>query len=213
MKIVNVMASSIDGRIGLSSNESDEERRSYGFTNIEDREFVRSQILSADAVMTGAKSMRASSGAWLQKNQKDQFPHWYVFSNRGLEPDLEFWRQRDIPRTVVSESLQDKETFADLDVDLIYSKRGLAALDAVKDAEERGFEKVLLFGGGFINKIFYAANLVDELMLTLCPKILGSVQAPYFVSPPIPRPVSLNLVSSHASRSHVFLHYKIQKDA
>lgn len=207
------MASSIDGRIGLSSNESDEDRRAYGFTNMEDREFVRSQILTADAVMTGAQSMRASGGAWWQKNDRDQFPRWYVFSNRGLEEKLEFWKQSDIPRTIVSEALSSKETFCDQTVDLIHSSAKNIVTEAVRDAERRGFEKVLLFGGGFINKIFYEANLVDELMLTLCPKILGSLQSPDLVTPTLSSPVTLSLLSSHASQSHVFLHYKIQKDA
>ena len=70
MKIINVMAASLDGKIAAHSKESDGARRSYGFTNKDDQEFVRQQLLTADAVITGANSLRASGSAWEVKNSR-----------------------------------------------------------------------------------------------------------------------------------------------
>ncbi len=213
MKIINVMASSIDGLIGLSEQESDEQRHAYGFTNMDDREFVRSQLLAADAVITGAQSMRASRSAWSQKNAREQFPHWYVLSRRGLEAELEFWRQRQIPRTVVLAAKSSAASFPDPLVGKLVATEDSIANAVVEDAKCRGYETVLLFGGGQINNLFYQAGLVDEIKLTVCPRILGRVGAPHLVNPGLEQPVSLELLSSHVSRSHVFLHYRIQKNA
>lgn len=43
----------------------------------------------------------------------------------------------------------------------------------VKQLENKGFKQMLLLGGGTINTLFLKENLVDELYLTLEPKIFG----------------------------------------
>jgi dihydrofolate reductase len=45
--------------------------------------------------------------------------------------------------------------------------------DAVKEAKSRGFEKVLLIGGGKTNAGFLKENLIDEIYLDVHPLILG----------------------------------------
>jgi riboflavin-specific deaminase-like protein len=49
-------------------------------------------------------------------------------------------------------------------------------------AAERGVSSVLCEGGGVINAAFFAARSVDELYLTLCPRILGGFAAPSLVA-------------------------------
>lgn len=39
--------------------------------------------------------------------------------------------------------------------------------------EQKGFESVVIAGGGHINSLFLAANLVDELYITVEPVVLG----------------------------------------
>ncbi len=51
-------------------------------------------------------------------------------------------------------------------------------------AAERGVSSVLCEGGGIINAAFFAARSVDELHLTICPRILGGSRAPTLVSGP-----------------------------
>jgi 5-amino-6-(5-phosphoribosylamino)uracil reductase len=50
-----------------------------------------------------------------------------------------------------------------------------AALSALR---ERGIERLLVEGGGGVNASFLAADLIDELAVTLCPVILGGADAP-----------------------------------
>ena len=47
-------------------------------------------------------------------------------------------------------------------------------LKLIKRLEDRGYKKMLLVGGGRINSLFFRQNLVNELYITLEPKIFGS---------------------------------------
>jgi riboflavin biosynthesis pyrimidine reductase len=60
MQIINVMASSIDGRIGLHDREGDAERQSIGLSGNADQNYLRTQIENADAIIVGATSIRAN---------------------------------------------------------------------------------------------------------------------------------------------------------
>jgi riboflavin-specific deaminase-like protein len=48
-------------------------------------------------------------------------------------------------------------------------------------ANERGCEVVLCEGGGVLNAAFFAAGAVDEICLTLVPRVLGGAEAPTMV--------------------------------
>ncbi len=210
MIVTNIMASSIDGFIASEQLEPDERRQATGFTSEEDHEFVRKQIKGADAIITGAQSMRASRGAWEQKGRNDKYPHWVVYTNSGLDDGLAFWDQKHIPRTLASsrpvEILQGSGV-----QNLTYGEQ-LPGISVIEHLKTQGFEKVLLFGGGDINKIFYNENLVDELKITFCPVIIGRSDAPRFICPPLEVPVKVRLLSSQVVDNFVFLHYRVQKN-
>ncbi len=44
----------------------------------------------------------------------------------------------------------------------------------LNDLEKRGFEMALICGGTFVNSLFLQENLIDEIQLTIEPKIFGS---------------------------------------
>ena len=46
--------------------------------------------------------------------------------------------------------------------------------EIVKELEHRGFEKMLLLSGESLNKEFFQNSLIDEIYLTVEPKIFGS---------------------------------------
>lgn len=49
-----------------------------------------------------------------------------------------------------------------------------SVVEIVKDLEKRGFEKMLLLSGENLNKEFFENNLIDEIYLTVEPKVFGS---------------------------------------
>lgn len=206
------MAMSLDAKIGSHPLESDQERRSYGFTNKDDQEHVRALLKSADAVITGANSMRASSGAWNQKNAKGVFPVWIIMSRSGLDDSLKFWDQVDIPRVLIGSGIRPQsDRQKNSGVIFVDSLNKHPAKTAKEWLDSQKIETCLLFGGGEINQLFYSENLVDELKITICPIIVGTLDAPSFVAPGLPAKKHLTLMSSNALGNHVFLSYSVQK--
>lgn len=215
MKIVNVMAATLDGKIAGHSLESDKARRDYGFTNKVDQEFVRTQLQSADAVITGANSLRASEGAWQVPNHKGRCATWIVLTSKGLDPGLRFWTQDNVEKWLVCPA-GTKSVSAPLNarnVRVIEVPHGINIAEYVaKQAELAGYHNVLLFGGGHVNRLFYSAGLVDELRLTLCPMLLGLPDASNLLAPPLASPVRFRLESSNQNGDLLFLSYTVQKN-
>lgn len=87
--------------------------------------------------------------------------------------------------------------------------RARAALDVLA---ARGVRRVLLEGGGELNFSFFAANLVDEIYITVTPRILGGADAPTvvdgkgFLESAHPR---LELASCRRRGNEVFLRYRV----
>jgi riboflavin biosynthesis pyrimidine reductase len=78
-------------------------------------------------------------------------------------------------------------------------------------AAASSFDRVLLFGGGAINRMCYAAGVVDSLVLTVCPVLLGSAEAVPLVAPALPHPVQLTLDHVRSEGNFVFLHYRVHR--
>lgn len=211
MKIVNVMAVSLDGLIASNHHETDNMRREKGFVNDADKEFVRTQLGFADAVICGRHSMAASKRIWEVLNVKGTYPEWYIFSNKGLDTNLEFWKQEKITRFIVSKMEQKiDEKFKNV-LNLNYFEKDPAQYIFDFLSARKHIENVVLFGGGYINQMFYQRKLVDELKVTICPFILGSKDPAKFVEPSLDSEVELELTSSHIIQNHVFLSYIIKK--
>jgi dihydrofolate reductase len=43
----------------------------------------------------------------------------------------------------------------------------------LKDLEKEGFSEVILAGGALVNSLFAESNLIDEIIVTISPKIFG----------------------------------------
>ena len=80
----------------------------------------------------------------------------------------------------------------------------------VRLCAEKQFERVLLFGGGIVNRAFYAAGAVDELILTIFPSIMAQPGQVPIVAPGIPAPLSLNLERTETSGNLIMAHYTVR---
>jgi riboflavin biosynthesis pyrimidine reductase len=82
-------------------------------------------------------------------------------------------------------------------------------------ADARGCHTVLCEGGGVLNAAFFAARAVDELYLTLVPRVLGGTRAPTVVAGPgfqegeIP---DARLASCETIGDELFLRYEFRWD-
>jgi dihydrofolate reductase len=79
-------------------------------------------------------------------------------------------------------------------------------IEILKDLESEGFDHVILIGGAKINYLFAREGLIDEMILTYCPKIFGTGLAVF--SDEIL--MDLNLLSVEQLDENVFcVHYEV----
>lgn len=209
MQLINVMAASIDGRIGLHDCESDLERQQLGLSGAADQLFLRQQIQSCDGIIVGASSIRANGECLAYPGRTGQAPVWYIFAQNPLPFHFKFWQQTHIPRRIISEKPMPLPVGSDV-INIVYGNRD-PALFLYEQILKDSIQHCLLFGGGLINSWFYQKNLVDELRLTLAPLILGQASTPFLVAPNLSNPVKFFLLASHSEESFVFLRYKVLK--
>jgi 5-amino-6-(5-phosphoribosylamino)uracil reductase len=210
MKITNVMAVSLDGRIASHPGEKDSERRALGFTNDDDRAHIEALVKKCDAVIVGASSIKASGGAFEVSNDRGVFPTWVVMTRSGLPADARFMRQDKLPRLLVSERPLPGVKAGPTLRNVVATKESVPRT-IVRELAAANLDRVILFGGSEVNRAFYEENLVDEVILTVCPLIIASADAVPLVAPGLSRPVSLSLTSSQPRGNLVFLTYTVHK--
>lgn len=94
---------------------------------------------------------------------------------------------------------------------------GLSVAAAVSELGRLGAETVLIEGGARLNYAALADGAVDEIFLTLAPKLSGKVGSPSladgpdFLGRPF-RPLEL-LAWTPAETGEIFLHYRVVKEA
>jgi riboflavin biosynthesis pyrimidine reductase len=209
MKIINVMAASLDGRIGIQKLEGDLERQNVGISGAQDQIFLRKQIESSDAIVVGAGSIRSNGECLHHPGLAGHPPAWFIFVENELPQNMPFWSQDDIPRFLISRS-PIKMPVSTQVTNWIYGDEDPCDF-LVARLRERGHDNVLLFGGGVINRWFYQKKLVDELRLTVAPVLIGKSDSPQLIAPELSEIVKFSLLTSHVEESFVFLTYQVNR--
>jgi riboflavin-specific deaminase-like protein len=169
------MVSSLDGKATL-------DWRTKGLSTDVDRRLFHHLRTQADAVMVGAGTAREERYGRMTKNDELREKR----ANEGLVPDAlavivsgRLDLPADLPllndpaQRVVIATASDEE-IAGVTGQVEYARTGddLPRLLAYLH-EEHGVRSVLCEGGPTLNSHLFAAGIVDELFLTLNPKILG----------------------------------------
>ena len=132
MKVILVMAVTLDGKIGKSQDHFPD------WTGKEDKKLFASLSRKAGVVIMGSKTFD-TIGVPLPGRKN------IIFT-------------RDKSRKSTWENL----VFTDQDPEALLA-----------DLEKKGFQEVILAGGAFVNTLFAEKGLIDELVVTICPKIFG----------------------------------------
>ena len=207
--ITNVMAGSLDGAIASHPNESDDERKAMGFINETDHEHVRKLLGQCDAVVVGAHSVNVSGGVMEVTNDKGVCPTWIMCTRTGFTSDAPIWNFPRTKKWLASDKDLPEERSQGAERVLVYgSGEGNSLVHSIRSAcAERGLNRVLVFGGGYINAEFYEAGAIDEFILTICPVVVGSEHRVPIVQPVMSSPVHFTLESAKTEGNLVFLHY------
>ena len=182
------MAMTADGKIATAN------RRISSFGSRVDREHLLALRATADAVMAGARTVDAA-GITLgpgpakyrrlrRKNGLLEYNLRVIVSGSGtVNPNAEVFRHRFSPVIILTTRRAGRRKLKTL--------RALADEVKICGAKEIHFARTLRWlrqrwrvrrllceGGGDLNDALFRAGVVDELHLTMCPKVFGGRRAP-----------------------------------
>ncbi|ASC69694.1 Riboflavin biosynthesis protein RibD [Halomicronema hongdechloris C2206] len=215
-----ILAMSVDGKI------ADYRRSAARFSSAQDLAHLEAHIARMDGILFGAATLRAygttltvrQPSLLQQRQQWGQLPQPVniVCSRSGdLDPQCRFFRQL-VPRWLLTTVMgarrwQQRSEF----------ERILPLAPAAQDGNWRhimaqlgslGLRNIAVLGGGALVAALLAEDLVHEVVVTVCPLLLGGHTAPTlvdgsgFLVTAAPR---LQLVSVRSVTDEVFLHYRL----
>jgi riboflavin-specific deaminase-like protein len=208
------MVSTADGKATM-------DWRTRGISTDVDRELFHHLRTQADAVMVGAGTVRAERYGVVTKTPElrakrveegvREVPLAVIVSGRlDLAADLPILNEPEQPVVIATGSdavipeLGDQVTYERVGDDLPLLMARLRA--------EHGVRSVLCEGGPTLNSFLLAAGLVDELFLTLNPKLLGGASAITIVAGrEVVEPAELELVSLAEAAGELFTRWRIKR--
>lgn len=176
MKVVIVMASSLDGKITRG-----EDPNIYSWTSKEDAKLFFSLIKKHNLIVMGRKTYEAARPKIkLRKGKLRIVLTRYLgrYSSEARKGSLEF----------------SSETPQEL----------------VRRLKQEGYKKMLVVGGGVVNGLFLKAALVDEIWVTIEPRIFGKGR-PLFREEKIDVPLQLIGIKRLNKQGALHLRYKVLK--
>jgi len=219
------MAMTADGKIATAN------RAVSTFGSQRDRDHLLELRATADAVMAGARTVdlnRVNLGPGPAKYRRLRLKRGLAESNLRIiasrsgtvNPNAEVFKRRFSPILV----LTTRRT----------SQRSLKKLRAVADKvsicgeneinfrrtlgwlrQAWGVKRLLCEGGGELNAALFRAGLVDEVHLTMCPKIFGGWKAPTIAdgvgAADLANATQLELKSAKRHGNELFLVYRVTK--
>jgi 5-amino-6-(5-phosphoribosylamino)uracil reductase len=207
------MVSSLDGKATL-------DWRTKGLSTEIDRRLFHHLRTQADAVMVGAGTAREERYGRMTKN--DELSAKRVAEGRAAEavavvvsgrldlpPDLPLLSE---PEQAVLIATGSEAELPGLGAHVEYVRVGDDLPRLMAELHERGVRSVLCEGGPTLNSFLFAAGIVDELFLTLNPKVLGGAAALTIVAGrELVEPVELDLVSVAEAEGELYTRWRVRK--
>jgi len=207
------MVSSLDGKATL-------DWRTTGLSTDVDRRLFHHLRTQADAVMVGAGTVRAERYGRITKNEElrdkrvaegrePEALAVVVSARLDLPADLPLLNE---PEQEVLVATGSEASLPDSACRLDYARVGDDLQRLMADLSERGVRSVLCEGGPTLNSYLFAAGLVDELFLTMNPKIVGGAAALTIVAGrELVEPAELDLVSVAEADGELFTRWRIRR--
>ena len=189
-----------------------------------DRHTMRNLRSNSDAVMVGADTLRAERlSLGLDKSSQGAQPLGIMLTTLGdvpLESNLIFHEGQTV--LVISSDAISEERAEALGqkakvLRIAPARDGRPDLSKTLQTLKRDYavERLLVEGGPTLNRALISAKLVDEIFLTLAPKLLGADAIPEtgtILRGALPATVDLHLLSAHLAGDELFLRYSVTDD-
>lgn len=219
------MAMTADGKIATAN------RAVESFASQRDLAHLYELRATADAVMAGARTAGGKDislgpgGAKYQRarlrNGLAEFNLRVIVSGSGsIDPRAHIFQRRFSPIVIITtrrvsakrlgllrKAADEVAAFGTTEVDLRLALRWLW--------DKWGVRRLVCEGGGELNAAMLAADLVDEIHVTICPKIFGGRDAPTIADgrgfSPLASAAKLKLESKKHAGGELFLVYRVLK--
>jgi 5-amino-6-(5-phosphoribosylamino)uracil reductase len=210
MKIFSNTAISLDGRIGMKDFS-----KAHLGSQKDKNEMSRIRNL-ADAVVVGGNTFRNGPVPIFGQKHTKEKPMWNViFTRTGDLPISEkLLNEQRVKILVFSWNKQPHLSSKNIEVIVINENSFCQAV--VDYLSQRGIKNLLLESGGEVLFQFLAADLLDEMFVTVCPRIIGGKGAPSLVDGEgfsYEKTRNLRLLYSKQEESELFLHYEVLKNS
>jgi riboflavin-specific deaminase-like protein len=198
------MVMTIDGRI-VSGDRSDSV---HDLGSKTDHQIMKRLERQADAVMIGAHTLRATSPIWNPQSQKR-----FVVSRSGDLPEASAFLQNGEATIVTSRSAQ-----FDAPEGVRVLRSGAEWVDFVefmRGLSSEGVKRLLVLGGSKLNGQLMSDDLVDEIFITIAPKVkLGKDLPTIAEGEPFDRDrlQRYSLLEHHVIGDEIFLRYRRNRD-
>jgi riboflavin-specific deaminase-like protein len=182
------MAMTADGKIATAN------RAVSSFGSTRDHKHLLKLRATADAVMAGARTVDSAAinlgpgparfrRLRLNSGLKEYNLRIIVSGNGSINPAAEVFKHRFSPIIILTTGRASKVKLRQLralaDEINVCGEREINFREAFCWLRNRwGVKRLLCEGGGGLNDALFRAGLVDELHLTICPKIFGGRNAP-----------------------------------
>lgn len=182
------MAMTADGKIATAN------RAVSSFGSQRDQEHLYELRTTVDAVMAGARTLDLNEvflgnggerfTAMRLRGGRREYPLRVIVSGAGtIDPRAAVFRRHFSPIIVLTtqhgRGTLLKTLRRPVDDIVICGKREISFPAAFRHLRKKwGVRRLLCEGGGELNAALFRENLVDELNLTICPKIMGGRRAP-----------------------------------
>ncbi len=214
------MAMSADGKI------STYRRQTFSLGSRNDRYLMDVLRSKTDAVVIGARTL--SLDGWAIRVRDDEIrqkritrrktPHplnVVVSTDLDLPARAQFFAFEETEKLIITSKKATPrriKKFEKISEVVVVPRMRVRPTDVLAILAERKIKKVLVEGGGTLNYSFFRENLVDELYVTVTPRILGGSGAPTPVDGAgflAESHLHLKLVSSRRRGDEVFLRYSV----
>ena len=183
--VTAILAMSADGKI------SDTHRTAARFPSATDQRHLEQRLATADAPLFGAGTLRAYGTTALikqpallatRRKQSPQPIHIVCSPSGDLDPTAQFFSQ-SVPRWVLTTPAGAEPWLGQSGFDRVWvaPKASTGDYDWIQILHELhtlDIHQLLVMGGGQLVERLMAADLIDELWLTICPLVIGGAAAP-----------------------------------
>jgi riboflavin-specific deaminase-like protein len=219
------LAATADGKLAPAN------RRFIPFGSARDQEHLLELRATADAVMSGARTVDVSKVSLgpgpakyrqlrLRRGLAEYNLRVVVTGSGTLDPQAHIFQRRFSPIIILTTKRASgarlKQLCALADDVKICGNRELDFVQALRWLREKwGVKRLLCEGGGEVNGALFQAGLVDEVHVTLCPVILGGRSAPTLADgiglDRLADATQLRLQSRKSVGDELFLVYRVER--